>query len=161
MHFYFDRLYALMHQIICNVPPFKDKQFSWLQEANTEKKKYAWCFLCNFQHGTVPYLQHTHRYKTKGYIPGKQEVSLGTSNQHIYIFVTHILIKSLKSLQVNHRIVQVHNSCGKKDKSEKRITCQDDNPSAKERLSTIVFYDPLVIQLNGLKCINALEKWCV
>lgn len=45
-----------------------------------------------------------------------------------------------------------------KTKVKKRITCQDDNPSAKERLSTIVFYDPLVIQLNGLKCINALKS---
>lgn len=31
----------------------------------------------------------------------------------------------------------------------------------KKRLSTIVFYDPLVIQLNGLKFINAFEKCCV
>lgn len=27
---------------------------------------------------------------------------------------THILIESLKGLQVHHRVVQVHNSCGKK-----------------------------------------------
>ena len=32
--------------------------------------------------------------------------------------VTHILIESLKGLQVNHRIVQVHHSCVKKTKQK-------------------------------------------
>lgn len=32
---------------------------------------------------------------------------------------THILIESLKGLQVHHRVVQVHNSCGKKKTKKK------------------------------------------
>lgn len=73
----------------------------------------------------------------------------------LWTLITHILIQGLKGLQVNHRIVQVHNSYKKK---KKRISCQDDNPAVKESLSTTLsnsFYDLLVIQLKGFNFINA------
>lgn len=47
-----------------------------------------------------------------------QKIATTLSSFVPLVWSTYILVQGLKGLQVNHRIVQVQNSCGEKDKKE-------------------------------------------
>lgn len=74
--------------------------------------------------------------------------------------ITHILIESLKRLQINHRIVQVHNSCGKKiQKKEYKLPFK---PAVKRCLTILSNSDRLQNSvLTSMHPLTPLPRLCL